>query len=324
MQTNGAIWSICGLNSQTVEFMSTRSTVILLPGSLSSLYTSLTGLLYTWKVHCVHQKVWCWCLGASYNQLGISWAKSTCKWLHTPFQHISEDQQINQKWSDTIFNPACPPATRVVGRTWHNYTMGNFIRCDLESPTTNFGEYLVAIPKRQQIVALVVIVSLSPQRDPDFAVLLHITRVHRKFSVTYKRSHSFSGQSNFPRQHLLVDPLECVEPLQSAPEMAPLRPTSRSNRMQFVDQNLSSVIILFNLICIIWVFHRDQNKVVTSRKRAECNRHFSQIWPLKISNSVNDSTISQRLQACCHTFPTLSIYLPSSLVGSITNLPKRG
>ena len=43
MQTNGAIWSVCGLNSQTVEFMSTRSTVIPLPGSLS-LYTSLTGL----------------------------------------------------------------------------------------------------------------------------------------------------------------------------------------------------------------------------------------------------------------------------------------
>ena len=35
--------SISGLNSQTVEFMSTRSTVIPLPGSLS-LYTSLTGL----------------------------------------------------------------------------------------------------------------------------------------------------------------------------------------------------------------------------------------------------------------------------------------
>ena len=60
MQTNVAIWFICGLNLQTVKFMTGLLSYRNLVACL--LYTLALLGFRTWKVHCAHEKLWCWCL----------------------------------------------------------------------------------------------------------------------------------------------------------------------------------------------------------------------------------------------------------------------
>ena len=153
----------------------------------------------------MHQKVWCWCL----IQLGFQdFSRLTARFFdHSSFMKNIESnppasdythrfntfQRINKSIKNdlirfsTALDIGCmstlpvhqPQAEWPDLGSGSNLTQlhhGMFGRCDLESPTKNFGEYLVAIPKCQQIVALVVTVSLSPQVFIENNIYLYFLR----------------------------------------------------------------------------------------------------------------------------------------------------